>query len=232
MHPEVSLYPLFLFSFRFLTPCPPGDGSDPQVIAVSRQAGANPITLPSDHQSATIADGEVSPTSVYELSIYPSWTDAKETPSWYAKGADVDALLDVADTLDWLADTGDLNETYEAPPVEDSENILSVMDEEDASGTEDAYVKPSASVSTLPHVDSNLEAMVPSLPSLFQNESSYNLLSHVEPSSSGDLKALPSGMLDAHLQVFDTPMEEYAFVSTILEDDNNNEGSDCLPLLG
>jgi hypothetical protein len=212
-----------------LTPCPPGDESDPQVNDVARQAGANPITLPSDNLNATIAGGEISPTSVHDLSIYPAWTDAKETPSWYAKGADVDALLDVADTLDWLADTGDLNESYEAPPME-SIPSLSGMDD-DASETEESNVKNSTSVSTLPHVDSNMEAMVPTLPSLFQNESTDNLLSNSGPST-GDLKALPSGvsMLDAHLHVFDTPMEEHAFVSTILEE--NNESMDCLHSLG
>ena len=48
-------------------------------------------------------------------------------------------------------------------------------------------------------------------------------------------KSLPSGLLDTQLQVFDTPMEEHAFVSTILEDDENHhhyeeESNDCLPL--
>lgn len=216
-----------------MTPCPPGDGTDLQVNDVARQAGVNPITLPSDNINSTIAVGEISPTSVSDLSIYPSWTDAKETPSWYAKGCDVDALLDVADTLDWLADTGDLNETYEAPPMEESNSLSGMDDDDDASETGETFVKPSSSVSNLPHVDSNMETMIPKLPSLFENESTDNLLlSNVGPSS-GDLKALPMGvsMLDAHLQVFDTPMEEHAFVSTILEDDNNGN-SDFLPSMG
>jgi hypothetical protein len=82
--------------------------------------------------------------------------------------------------------------------------------------------------------------MVPALPSFFhsQNETSYtNLLSHAGEGhiSTGDFKSLPSGLLDAQLQVFDTPMEEHAFVTTILEDDENHrheeESTDCLPLL-
>jgi hypothetical protein len=91
--------------------------SEPQLSEVARQAGANPITLPSDNPgtapSGTLVSGEISPTGVCEFSLYPSWTDAKDTPSWYAKGSDVDALLDVADTLDWLTDTGDIHESYQ-----------------------------------------------------------------------------------------------------------------------
>jgi hypothetical protein len=224
-----------------LTPCPPCDGN--VVSSINRQVGANPITLPPENLNLmTFADGEVSPTSVNDLSIYPSWTDAKETPSWYAKGDDVDALLDVADSLDWLADTGDLNETYIAPPMEEStDNSLSVMDDE----VDESYEKHessfvdrcvSANNLSLPRVDSTIETMVPTLPSFFhsQNETSYtNLLSHAGEGhiSTGDFKSLPSGLLDAQLQVFDSPMEEHAFVSTILEDDNHGS-NDCLPSLG
>ena len=231
--------------FRFLTPCPPGDTS--AIQSINRQNGTNHITLPPDNLNSTVfADGEISPTGVNDLSIYPlSWTDAKEPPSWYTKGEDVDALLDVADSLDWLADTGDLNETYVAPPMEEStDNSLSVMDDE----VDEAYEKhetffvdrcSSANTLILPRVDSAIETMVPALPSFFhsQNETSYtNLLSHAGEGhiSTGDFKSLPSGLLDTQLQVFDTPMEEHAFVSTILEDDGNHhhheETSDCLPL--
>lgn len=224
------MFLIFSFtSFRFLTPCPPVDEIDLQVNDVARQAGANPITLPSDNINTTIADGEISPTSVYDLSIYPSWTDVKDAPSWYARGSDVDALLDVADALDWLADTGDLNEIYDAPPKLESVPSLPDMDDDDSSECEDPSVNVSTSAINLPRVDSNMEAiMVPALPSLFQNGSTDNLYSGP---SSDDLKALPSSvnMLDSHLKVFDTPMEEDAFVLTILED--NNDTSDCLPLL-
>uniref|UniRef100_A0A6S8P3T4 Uncharacterized protein n=1 Tax=Amphora coffeiformis TaxID=265554 RepID=A0A6S8P3T4_9STRA len=111
--------------FRFLTPAPVSTTDSPVLNDVARQAGANPITLPSENPSSapTNGDGEVSPTCVADINIYPSWTDGKDPPAWYAKGADVDALLDVAGTLDWLADPGDLNESYNPPHIESSPNM-------------------------------------------------------------------------------------------------------------
>lgn len=212
---------------------------------MNRQVGVNHITVPSDNPNTAIADGEASPTGVNDLSIYASWTDAKETPSWYARGDDVECLLDVADTLDWMADPGDPNESYVAPMMEEStDNSLSVMDDEtyDCEKHESSFVDRCSSTNNLilPRVDSSIETMGPTLPSFFhsQNETSYtNLLSHAGEGhiSTGDFKSLPSGLLDSQLQVFDTPMEEHAFVSTILEDDENHhhqESNNCLPSLG
>lgn len=188
---------------------PPIPDNPPTVNDVARQAGANPITLPSDgNPNKEAAEGEASPTGVTDL--YPSWTDSKDAPSWYAKGADVDALLDVADTLDWLADTGDLNETYQPPEIE---HIPSIPEMKTGLGDHEN----SASVCTLPRVDSNMESIVPSLPSLFA-QSMDNLNLHKSSSmTSQQLKTFPSGLLDPHLQVFDTPLEEQDFVSAILE---------------
>lgn len=115
-------------SFRFLTPAPVATTESPVLNEIARQAGAHPITLPSENPSSAPSNGsgEVSPTGVAEISIYPSWTDAKDPPSWYAKGADVDALLDVAGSLDWLADSGDPNENFQAPEIEASEDMPEV----------------------------------------------------------------------------------------------------------
>ena len=49
------------------------------------------------------------------MALLPSWVDAKNPPSWYNDGSDIDTLLDDADCLNWLSDTGDLDETY--PPA-------------------------------------------------------------------------------------------------------------------
>jgi len=192
--------------------------------------------VPKEKPSASVSadDGDVSPTGVNDLSIYPSWTDAQDTPSWYAKGADVDALLDVADALDWIADSGDPSEQYEPPAMENVPSMPDIPTDVSQAGVDDEEedLKPSTSVSTLPRVDStNVETMVPSLPSLFHNESTDNLLAS-GGASIGNLKAsLPSSasMLDAHLQVFENSMEEHAFVSTILE--NSAESTDNLASL-
>ncbi len=49
------------------------------------------------------------------MALLPSWVDAKNPPSWYNDGSDIDTLLEDADCLNWLSDTGDLDETY--PPA-------------------------------------------------------------------------------------------------------------------
>ena len=200
-------YYAFLFlqcSFRFLTPAPVA--ADPmQVNEVARQAGANPITVPSENPSAQpTVSGEVSPTGVNDLVMYPSWADCKDLPSWYAKGADVDCLLDVADTLDWLTDTGDLHETYEPPKVP-----LTSLPDDNEEVTANAS---NFSTDALAAMDS--DEPVAALPSLFEN---------AEPSKKQDSN------LEEHLNVFDTPMEEHAFVTALLE--NNGESSGSLPVI-
>lgn len=174
--------------------------------------------------------GEVSPTSVADLNIYPSWTDAKDTPSWYAKGSDVDELLEVGETLDWLEDTGDLNETYHPSPMDEStagaSDMLELDESENVAGSGRLGEKSrisSASATSLPRVDSNVGAVVPPLPSLFDG---------ADPNKADDVsRALPpaemdiqvnispgtSALNDEHLHVFENPVEEQEFVSTILE---------------
>jgi hypothetical protein len=206
-----------------LTPVPVGT-PEPQLSDVARQAGANPITVPSTNPSAvpSFAAGEGSPTGVQDLIIYPSWTDAKDPPSWYTKGADVDALLDVADSLDWLIDTGDLNETYQPPEGDLSRSIDSKMMlmRCDFMGSSNA-MNNSTSVCTLPHVDSNVESVVPPLPSLFEGTSSSDvrlIKSHHHMSNDKTMLVSRLSEPDMHdFEVFDSPMEEHDFVATILE---------------
>ena len=204
---------------------------------VARSAGANPITLPSENPSTapTGGNGDVSPTGVTELSVYPSWTDAKDTPSWYSKGADVDALLDVGDTLDWLADTGDLHESYQPPAVESAD-----MDQASALGAAPSSMETSEpsntnmSVSALPSVDANnVDSVIPPLPSIFDgttDEIAESMKKQPDLGATGMEKAMSSHSIDDHLQVFDTPMEEEDFVSTILENAAGSHGD--LPALG
>lgn len=221
----------FQNSFRFLTPVP--IASD-HVNEVARQAGANPITLPSSNSNIATSVPGSSPTGVQELAIYPSWTDAKDPPSWYAKGADVDALLDVSDTLDWLADTGDLDEEYQP-----ESNDIDTSALEGHSGLRDvgaSNVHNTSSVSSLPHVDSNMESVVPPLPALFEGnpdvtEEEPTAGKDKNPSAIGSvsLHLSPSDQNVEHLGVFDSPMEEQEFVSTLLE--TTAESSDNLAIL-
>mmetsp|Transcript_17566 Transcript_17566/g.30973 ORF Transcript_17566/g.30973 Transcript_17566/m.30973 type:complete len:667 (-) Transcript_17566:429-2429(-) len=57
----------------------------------------------------------MSPSGVADMSLLPSWVDSNNPPSWYNDGSGIDTLLDDADCLNWLNDTGDLEETY--PPA-------------------------------------------------------------------------------------------------------------------
>jgi len=211
--------------FRFLTPAPVAPNDQVQVNDVARQAGANPITVPTDNPSAAPSiSGEVSPTCVTDVAIFPSWTDAKDMPSWYAKGADVDVLLDAADGLDWLTDTGDLHETYEPPPgtvpAARPRDPISV-DKQD--GNE--FMKANSATNLTTEALSGDSAVeVPPLPSLFSNSDPD--LKKQKPV----LSTSASGTgIDESLDVFDTPMEEHAFVSALLE--NNGESSNSLPNL-
>jgi len=223
--------------FRYLSPAPvvpPGT----QVNPVAWQAGANPITLPTDQPgvSNTLAGGEVSPTGVNDLELYPTWTDySKDTPSWYSKGSDVDALLDVADTLDWLADTGDLTETYEeaermhlatteTPEQSSSFQMTEAQPQKDEPPVNgggfysSSNTTTSMSMNTLPRIDSGAEVNVPPLPSLFDG-----VTDNGEDPTGGKNKltlhmsSVPSVTnLDEHL--FSSPIEEHDFVSTILDE--------------
>lgn len=236
--------------FRYLSPAPV-ISPETQVNPVARQAGANPITLPTDQPGVSniLAGGEVSPTGVNDLELYPTWTDySKDTPSWYSKGSDVDALLDVADTLDWLADPGDLTETYEEA---ERMHIATAETPQQTSNFQMTEAQPqkevapvtgggfysssnnttSMSMNTLPRIDSGAEVNVPPLPSLFDGVtdngddptgSKHKLALH--------MSSVPSVTnLDEHL--FSSPMEEHDFVSTIL-DENGAGSSATLAALG
>lgn len=215
--------------FRFLTPAPVMP--EAQLNEVARQAGANPITLPSEcPSSAPSSFGETSPTGVADLAVYPSWTDAKDIPTWYSRGADVDALLDVGDTLDWLTDTGDLHEAYQPPPTESIPLSMEDVERHEVNLSSSAT---STSVTSLPCVETSVESVVPPLPSLFEGttEAMGSTSKELEMSASAPPlhRTASADSIDEHLQVFDTPMEEHDFVSTILE--NTNENIESLPVL-
>lgn len=205
-----------------------------QVNEVARQAGANPITLPPNNPFTApfTFGGEISPHGVADIDIFPSWADAKDMPSWYQRGADVDALLDCADTLDWLTDTGDLHETYDPPHAHSIPQFAGHSSGpsfvQSSTGAEQDILSKNSSVSNIAHdamaCDSDVE--IPPLPSLFGSEPALKK----QKSSGFMLSSYASyASIDTSLDVFDTPMEEHAFVSALLE--NNGESSASLPAL-
>lgn len=131
--------------FRLLTPAtgaplPPGapashhqaPSSAVAAAAAATAAGTSatggivdPLKIPLNHTqyptpptTSTSTTITVSPTGVSENLMLPSWVDAKNPPQWYNDGGDIDTLLDDADCLNWLSDTGDLDETYPPAMVE------------------------------------------------------------------------------------------------------------------
>jgi hypothetical protein len=205
---------------------PPSQPGDRQVSDGACHAGANPIMLPDDKPVNALSSevGEISPTSVTDLTLFPSWTDSNDMPSWYAKGTDVDELLDVAETLDWLADSGDLNETYQPPQNHDT-----VMIQVEADKPQSLSMNVSTSVTTLPRVDSNIDSIVPSLPDLFDgtHDSTHSFQRFTKSVTSTSLLRPSQSVssMGAHLQVLmDSPMEEHDFVATILESNNFETG--------
>mmetsp|Transcript_27931 Transcript_27931/g.39313 ORF Transcript_27931/g.39313 Transcript_27931/m.39313 type:complete len:566 (-) Transcript_27931:151-1848(-) len=223
--------------FRFLTPAPVASVADPmnpgvQVNDVARQAGANPITVPQENPSnvGSVVGGEVSPVGVADAPIYPSWTDVKELPNWYAKGSDVDALLDVGDSLDWLVDSGDLHETYQPPPATTaaSTNPPTITPHPEVETADEPGLDHVTSVPSLDTLQQGGDSNIPPLPSLFDG-SEEPLIKKEKLMSSSELSAAHADAIDEHLNVFDTPMDEHAFVSALLE--NNGESSGSLPVL-
>ena len=159
--------------------------------------------------------------------MYPSWTDAKDTPSWYAKGSDVDALLDVADTLDWLTDTGDLQETYQASQT----TVQTPSDNEDESKKVENVLTSASSSHNMSLNDlQDVDVVVPPLPSLFDTPAEPDDLSSKKTESEHMTTSESSTTIDEHLQVFDTPLEEHDFVSTLLEE--TGDSTSTLSALG
>mmetsp|Transcript_15474 Transcript_15474/g.23605 ORF Transcript_15474/g.23605 Transcript_15474/m.23605 type:complete len:550 (+) Transcript_15474:156-1805(+) len=225
--------------FRFLTPPPvlpmgaTADPLQPQVNEVARQAGANPIILPSDKPTSNYAGGEESPTGVTDL-IMPSWTDVKDIPAWYAKGADVDELLNEADALDWLEEAEELSNDYAATSSSDGQKIQPKPvlptdvgslcaaiepEQDDPSKSELAKVVNEGKLAT--DVSS-----LPPLPSLFGSTNSLPVPKKPKVDSMINigqaLEEVTSAATD-DLAVFDSHFDDQAFVSALLE--TNGESS-------
>lgn len=216
--------------FRYLTPTPIAPLDNAPVNQVARVAGANPITVPAPNTANNLAGGEISPTAVIDLDMYTSWTDpSKEPPEWYSKGSDVDTLLDVADNLDWLADTGDFNETYE-----EAERLDMMHSSQDSSLKHSSSIPSQAnpfyacsintatmSTNTLPLIDYGADVVVPPLPSLFDGDvtDDSNGIACMKVQSPV-LSSSPSmtNLVSTNEPLFSSPIEESDFVSCIMNE--------------
>lgn len=240
--------------FRFLTPAAnelmSGNQTSKSVQApashvneVARLAGAPPIVVPSDNNKLNNGyGGEGSPTGVSDINNFPTWIDC-EPPAWYTKGSDVDELLNEADALDWLADSGDLDENYKPPPS--TQAVLTQSMEPSLISLCDTPNSPTSSgvASTIGELSSNplppqkcdSVSNIPPLPSLFG--SSGNIVSApvacekvTTPNlSSASLFGSASEEANATdgLAVFESHFDEQAFVTALLEnnDSTNNLGA-------
>lgn len=127
-HGTISCAALENSLFRFLTPATgethtvsPSTVPNPTTNSTSYSAQPTNITVPGIPGTVKSFQqpfsGDLSPTGVDQINDFPSNWISGDLPTWYAKGSDLDEILDEAEALDWLADSGDLNETYEAPPI-------------------------------------------------------------------------------------------------------------------
>jgi hypothetical protein len=215
-----------------LTPIPPSQPEERQGADVARPTSAHSITVPTEKPAHALSGdgGDASPTGVADLTLFPTWADINNIPAWYSKGADVDELLDTAEALDWLLDSGDVNEIYQPSLHENEPAMMHVEIDNNA----EANICTSTSVTTLPHVDSNVESIVPSLPDLFdgthESTNSFQRLTKSVMSSSAIPISHSVASMGEHLQVLidDSPMEEHDFVSTILESSNVDGDDDDL----
>eukprot|EP00591_Stephanopyxis_turris_P000817 CAMPEP_0195514048 /NCGR_PEP_ID=MMETSP0794_2-20130614/5562_1 /TAXON_ID=515487 /ORGANISM="Stephanopyxis turris, Strain CCMP 815" /LENGTH=539 /DNA_ID=CAMNT_0040642213 /DNA_START=462 /DNA_END=2081 /DNA_ORIENTATION=+ len=233
----------------------PTDHQGPNKIDSSpRQASTNCIKVPQVNK--TIAshglalDGECSPTTVTDIS-FPTF-GVGDAPQWYSKGAEIEDLLEEADTLDWLADSGDLDETYshmnsKANSVPQSNEIASCSTSESCSeDCEPVPVNSSRSVNAndgvIPALNSTSGAgsvstdnFMMALPALTgsdpkrQKISSPELFSSATEAVEANLPSVTStNSVDENFAVFDSAFDEQAFVSALLE---SNDAT-TLPALG
>lgn len=166
---------------------------------IAKQAGASTISLPTDIVVPASHSGEESPTGVSEISLFPAWTNVKESPAWYTKGADVEALLDVAEGLDWYLDSG------EAAPA--SAAVAKIKQKD--------MVEP---VPPLAAIDKKLGESSASLPRIDSSMVPQMSETGGPSESSNDLRSA-ADIGDDHLKVFDSEHDlANEFVSSMLED--------------
>jgi len=187
-------------------------------------AGANPIIVPSNtSRSPHPYGGDASPTGVADPVAY-------EAPAWYSKGSDLDDLLNETDALDWLADTGDLDQTYNVPAITQERDPLmpSLCDHPIAvipnqNSTSNFRITSTNSNPNIPE-----SVPMPPLPSLFESHDSHIVPLNNKVGASDQSMPFSYGLApessdaSTNCVVFDSHCDEQAFVSTLLDTDSND----------
>jgi len=211
---------------RFLTPLNlTADGIHPSLRAgdvggSTPSAPAN-ITLPSlaglaggARPNASPNSGESSPTGVNEFAFH-----ACAAPLWFTKGADVDELLDGADGLDWLCDTGgDDSYGYDVKalsstatpdcPTSDSTSVPKISLQMRSTSNKRASDDISISISDFDLIS---DTASPTLPEKRRALSATEALQETTTAVGSD-----------DFADFDSNFDEQAFVSALLEGNSEN----------
>lgn len=225
--------------FRFLSPLAveaPNSSSD-RVNDVARQAGANPINAPSfdvTKSSQAQFGGDVSPTGVTDFP--QNWAWETDPPSWFSRGADIDELLDEADALDWLADSGDLSESY-FPPPEHTVHKLNTLSEPSLVTLADKKMsQESGAPAPVPDLEANMDvsgnsASLQNIPAIFENANNLMMTKTKSMNlSSTSLFASATEAADAvadddQFHLFDAHLDEQAFVTALLDRSSDSQNN-------
>jgi len=211
---------MIVYRFRFLTPHP----GYPNQPTTSTGAAA---TTTNASRAKPLSSEPGKDESIHDPLSFPTWiwADFKTEPSsWYERAGDVDELLNDADALDWLADTGDLNETYDPTTVQKKGEVPSHQSEPSLLSL--PLCNPMSMTSTVlsmaPVPESSLNATALAAPPPLKMIPSTNILgigSLPSLSSSASLFAAATDNVDPtyNFPIFEAPFDEQAFVTSLLE---------------
>lgn len=248
--------------YRFLTPSAtnfmpvantpepyPNSVSPSPTMSTENTTTGVSITLP----SKAVLSGETSPTGVFDIDRHPELFQS-EIPQWFAKGSDVDELLNEAEALDWLADPGDLVDNYIiAPQQQVASNEAAMMQvvpiapqapmnvpvaqEEILEVADPVSSANPVGTEALPPVVSYSSISMNELPCLFDTTDDQNPNKRLKLSSNNLFSAINTTGHEASaavdtvettttevegFSVFDTSFDEQAFVSALLDSNDNS----------
>jgi len=212
------------FRFRFLTPHP---GLPNQPTSTAAAAAAAPMAFAASTSRTKPPSLETAKDEgIHDPLSFPTWiwADFKIEPSsWYERAGDVDELLNDADALDWLADTGDLNETYEPTTVQKKCEVPSHQSEPSLLSVPlcDPMPMSATALMTSPFIEPSSNPTVLAAPPPLKMIPSTNMMgigSLPSLASSALLFAAATDNVDPtyNFPIFEAPFDEQAFVTSLL----------------